>query len=398
MDLARFRSEFPVTRHGAYLNHAAVSPLSTSARRAMEGHIAELNERGAGNWPEWLKEHAAARRSLARLVGCDADEIALLQNTSDGLTTLALGLDWRAGDRIVTAECEFPANLVPWLALRARGVRVEFVAQREGVLDLDDLRRRSRGARLVALSWVQYLGGARLNVAAVGQICRQAGAIFVLDAIQGLGALPLRAKAAGVHALAAGGHKWLAGPEGTAVLYVDRELLASLPPPKAGWTTLADWEDFAAAARAAAQPEKPLVWRSDASRFEIGAHNTTGIYGLRAAADLLLEAGVEEVAARILSLTDRLVADLRALGAEVLGRRGLAGGESPLPSGIVSFRCPGRSCQRLLERLRAARVTASLRGGEGREWIRLSPHFYNDEEEIDRAVAAARALLAAPPD
>lgn len=383
MDVTRWREEFPVTRRLAYFNHAAVAPLATRTRRAMEGLLADVHENGTLHWQEWLANDHGARQVLARLIGAEAGEIALLKNTSEGLAMVAQGLDWRPGDRVVTAGCEFPANLYPWLALREHGVAVELVRDQDGAIDMDDLRRRCRGARLLALSYVQYLSGARLDVAAVGAICRETGTIFVLDAIQGLGAFPVDVQAAGVHVLTADGHKWLTGPEGCAVFYVHPDVRPRITPREIGWMSVEDWADFGAARRRAGEPPAPLPWRRDGSRYECGTQNTVGIYGLRAAAELVLEAGIENIAARVLMLTDRLVEGLQGLGAEIHGPRG-TGAPGGLGSGIVSFRLPGRDSSELLQRLAAAGICCSQRQG----WVRCAPHFYNDEQEVGRLLAA----------
>ncbi len=383
-----WRAEFPVTQNLTYLNHAAVAPLSRRARQAMEAFLAEATEYGAWSGETWMAGYQACRQSLARLLTARAEDIALLKNTTEGMATVALGLDWRPGDRIVTAACEFPANIYPWLALRERGVQVEFVPHGPLGVDLEALRRQARSAKLVALSLVQYLSGARLDVAAVGQICRETGALFFLDAIQGLGAFPVRAADSGVHFLAADGHKWLAGPEGAAVFYVHPEALPLLTPRVVGWMSVAPWADFSAAARlanaGAGRSGAPLPWQTDASRFECGTLNTLGLRGLSAAVDLLLEVGGAAIERQILALTRQLAAGLRERGAEIHGPRGETGAPEAACSGIVSFRLPRQDSPALLARLRRANICCAERQG----YIRCAPHFYNSPEEIGRLLAA----------
>lgn len=388
--LPAWRDEFPVTRNLNYLNHAAVAPLSRRAQQAMQAFLAEATDFGARDGETWMAGYAACRASIARLIGARPADIALLKNTTEGVATVALGLDWRPGDRILTTGCEFPANLYPWLALRSQGVQVELVPHHNGVVDLDALRRQAKGtgnvpaAKLVSLSWVQFLHGARLDVAAVGEICREAGALFFLDAIQGLGAFPLDAPASGVHFLAADAHKWLAGPEGAALFYAHPDALPRLTPRVVGWMSVANWADHAAAARLAAAPAQPLPWQPDASRFECGTLNTLGLRGLAAAVDLLLETGPGAIAAQILARTRQLASGLRERGAEILGPRADPGGEEAACSGIVSFRLPAMPGPPLLARLRARGICCAERQG----YIRCSPHFYNSPEEITQFLAA----------
>ncbi|MGH9483121.1 MAG: aminotransferase class V-fold PLP-dependent enzyme, partial [Terriglobales bacterium] len=221
-----------------YFNHAAASPLATTTRKAMERVLAELNQSGPPlDWQAWLTALDRTRHALARLIGAQARDIAFTKNTSEGLCSVAQGLEWARGDRVVSFECEFPANLYPWLALRPRGVELELLPP-AALSDLDRLRQALRGARLLSVSFVQYLSGFRADLEAIGELCHEAGALFVVDAIQGLGAFPVDVRRAGIHALAADGHKWLTGPEGAGFLYVSPELLDQLTPAEVGWLSV----------------------------------------------------------------------------------------------------------------------------------------------------------------
>ncbi|MHB8733873.1 MAG: aminotransferase class V-fold PLP-dependent enzyme [Terriglobales bacterium] len=382
LDLAYYRRQFPVCERLTYLNHAAVSPIATPTRAAMEFLLADVHGWGASHWQQWVEEQQATRVTLARFIGARPEEIALLKNTSEGISSIAQGLDWRPGDRVVALASEFPSNVYPWLALTARGVKVELLREGPEGIELEMLRQACRGARLLAVSFVQYLSGFRLDPQRVGEICRETGTLFFVDAIQGLGAFPLDVKHAGIHALAADGHKWLTGPEGAALLYVDQELLPQLLPHEIGWTSVEHWNDFDVLARLE-RGEDPLVWRSTAARFEAGTLNTVGIYGLHAAVEFLMGAGTAAIAARILALTDRLVHGLQAEGYSILGPRGnpharQQGFDSR--SGIVSFRCPRRAAAQLNGQLLRAGIQCAARG----DWVRVAPHFYNSEQEIDR--------------
>ncbi len=374
MDLNAIRRQFPVAGGCVYFNHAAVAPLSTPVRQAMERHLADQAGHGARHMPAWVAGLEHTRAAVARLLSAAPDSIALLKNTSEGLAAVALGLDWRAGDRVVSFASEFPANLYPWLALRPRGVEVELLPE-AALLDLDRVRQACRGARLLAVSFVQYLSGLRADCAALGAICRDSGTLLVVDGIQGLGAFPLDVAACGIHACAAGSQKWLTGPVGAGFLYLAPELLAQLQPAEVGWLSVDSPLDFDAAARAAATPP-PLHWHPGAARFECGSPNFAGAIGLGAALDLLQQAGIPAIADHLIRLGDHLAAGLRNRGCQLLRPA-----EAPdTRSGITSFRHPSLTADELVARLDAASIVCSARSG----WVRLSPHLYNTFEEADR--------------
>ena len=343
----------------------------------MERLLAELNTDGAQHWREWISALEAARATLGLLVGAPPSAIALTKNTSEGLALVAQGLDWHAGDRIVTFECEFPANLYPWLALRARGVQVELLPE-AALGDLDRIRAACRGARMLSVSFVQYLGGFRSDLDALGAICREAGTLFVVDGIQGLGAFPVQVERSGIHLLAADGHKWLTGPEGAAFTYLAPELMAQLTPHEVGWTSVENWDDFSQLDRAARQ-SGPLQWRAGAARFECGTLNTVGTLGLGAAVELLRAVGIETIAAHLLSLGARLGDGLRARGAELYRDADPA----ERRSGITSFRLPGARADDVVAQLEACKIQCASRQG----WVRCSPHLYNTTDEVDRLLA-----------
>jgi selenocysteine lyase/cysteine desulfurase len=361
----RYGDQFPVRERLIYLNHAGVAPLCRPAADAMKRLADDALEFGSLHYGEWLATYDGVRRASARLLNADAAEIAIVKNTSEGIATIAMGLDWKSGDRVVAFREEFPANFFPWKRLEARGVRVEWLSIAD---PLDRIDEAARGARLLSISFVQYLGGQRADLTAIGEICRRRGCLFVVDAIQGLGAFPVDVRQCGIHALAADGHKWLLGPEGCGILYIARELQDSVEPVEFGWTNVARYADYAS---------RDMTLRPDAGRYECGTLNTIGCYGLRASIEFLLAVGVEEVGAAVQSLGDRLVRGLCAAGYETLGARTPSNG-----AGIVSFRHARLESVEIVRRLKAADMVAAPRQG----WVRVSPHFYVAPEEIDRLV------------
>jgi len=200
----RYRDQFPVTERLVYLNHAAVAPLCKPAADAMKRLADDACLYGSLHYDHWLDAYHGLRVAAAALIGAHKSEIAIIKNTSEGIATVAGGLTWSAGDRIVAFEEEFPANYVPWKRLESQGVQIRWLSYQA---PLDQIDEAARGSRLLAISYVQYLSGFRANLKAIGEICARRGVFFFVDAIQGLGAFPLDVREFGIHALAADGHK-----------------------------------------------------------------------------------------------------------------------------------------------------------------------------------------------
>jgi cysteine desulfurase/selenocysteine lyase len=374
--LLRWRPEFAVTAHGAYLNHAAVSPIP---RRAAE-RVAELARSIAASgdrlWPERNEGCEAVRRQAARLLGArHPHEVAFVENTSTGLSLVAQGIDWRPGDNVVGAACEFPSNVYPWLQLGEKGVELRLVPERGGRVEPAELLdRMDDRTRVLALSWVEYASGFRSDLAALGRECRARGVLFVVDVIQGLGALALDVERDQVDVCCGASHKWLLGPEGIGLLYVADHVTERVRPTRAGWRSMRDqlgWRDFR------------LDWGPGALRHESGTLNVLGIHALGGALDLLLEVGPAAIERRILALADRAARGLAELGLEVVSPR--SAGET---SGIVAALHPRHSAGELVDRLAERRVIVAERAGR----LRISPHFYNTSEEIDQLLTELSRL------
>jgi cysteine desulfurase / selenocysteine lyase len=359
----KYLDEFPIRSRLIYMNHAAVAPLSRRAAAAMTQLADDVRDFGTLHYEQWLETYQAVRTLAARLINCRPAEIAIVKNTSEGISFVANGIRWGPNDRIVAFREEFPANVYPWRKVAERGVAVDWLS----VFDpLEKIEQAVRGARLLAISFVQYLSGYRAPIQEIGEICRRNRCIYFVDAIQGLGAFPLDIEKCQIDALAADGHKWLLGPEGCGVLYVSENLQDSLEPVEFGWTNVANYNDYSS-------PD--LALRPDAGRYESGTLNTIGCYGLRAALELILEVGVREIAPVVQNLGDRIAAGVQAKGYEVLGCRTPASG-----AGIVSFRKAGTESGAIVRRLRAENIIAASRQG----WVRTSPHFYVSPDDIDR--------------
>ena len=364
------RQLFPITERYIYMNHAAVSPLPKPTVEAMR-HQAELVMRhGTAKLAEWWEAIEHTRQQVARLVNARPEEIAFMRNTSDGLSVIANGLRWREGDNVVTAGCEFPANVYPWMRLRAYGVELRQAPEREGRIETDELLALvDRRTRALAVSFVQFASGFRMDLERLGEFCRKRDIVFVVDAIQGLGALPFDVERFHVDAFAADGHKWLLAPEGAAVLYVSSRLLERLEPTLVGWLSVRNWKDSIFAE----ELTYDLTYREGAQRFESGTLNACGSCGRGASVGLLLEVGVRRIEEHLTALGNELCERLRAKGYRVISSR--RPGET---SGIFCFTHPRYSARDVVARLEQRGIIVSARLGR----VRISPHLYNTMDEI----------------
>lgn len=376
MEPAACRALFPALDDQVFFNHAGIAPCSTRVVTAMRTLLTEQASLGSAGYRLWTERVAAVRQQAAHFIGATAAEIAFVPNTSTGLSLVAEALPWRPGEAVLVPTPDFPANIYPWQHLARHGVRVIDVPRRNGRIETADVARvLVPEARLLALSSVDFVTGFAADLPAFGNFCREHGLLLVVDAIQSLGVLPLDVKRCGIHALAAGAHKWLCGPQGIGMLYVDRDLLPRLTPPLAGWKCVTDEEDFSL----------HFTLRDDAARFEPGTLNLAGISGLGAALELLAELGVGKVREQ--------VGGLLALLGKGLQKRGWrldTPDAADERAGIIAF-AGAAEAQRLFRHLAASGVTAALRDGR----IRLSPHFANNDADVNRFFAVLDRFAAA---
>jgi selenocysteine lyase/cysteine desulfurase len=371
----RLRGQMPVAGRLAYFDHAAVAPLTLAAQSAISSWLEQAVSLGDTVWPEWTRKVEAARAAAAAIINAAPDEIGLVPNTTAGINLVAQGLAWRAGDNVVTLENEFPSNLYPWMNLAREGVETRRVSAPGGRVDLDRLAEAcDANTRIVSVSWVGYASGWRIDVQEAAQVAHDRGALFFLDAIQGLGVFPLDVKGANVDFLAADGHKWLLGPEGAGIVYVRRDLIDKLVPRNVGWHSVAHSHDYS---------RIELALRSGAARFEGGSQNMAGFLGLGASLDLLRDCGLSPttspVAECVLSIADYARRRLAEGGAIIA-----SADDACARSGIVSFELPGRDHLAEKKRLLEQGIVLSCRAGK----LRISPHAYNSPEEIDRLADA----------
>ena len=387
--------QFPVTRNLVYFNHAAVGPLSANACSAMEQHARDQRDSGAANWKAWYAEHDALRVSIADLLGATPEEISILKNTSEGLSFVASGLSWKEGDNVVTTDLEFPSNFTPWKRLESKGVQCRVVQSRDGSYDPDDVAALIDGrTRLLTVSSVAFHNGFTADLVALGALCRARGILFCVDAIQSLGALPIDVRASNISFLAADGHKWLLGPEGTAVFFCAEEVRDQLEVVEIGWTNVDRRGKFL---------DSTTDLLPDGRRFEAGSLNTNGIYGLRASIELIRKLGVEEIRDEVVRLAGRLGEGLESIGFEVKTPRPFRSGIVAATPRAVDFEriackmnepvSPEANGQLVVAKLHRfleqQRVICAPREG----MLRFSPHFYNSDEEIDLVVSVLAPLM-----
>jgi cysteine desulfurase/selenocysteine lyase len=361
------RAEFPVTQNWAYFDHAAVAPLPRRSGDAMRAWVAEQEANGVINWPSWERKLDQIRRDIARLILAHHDEIAFINSTTQGIGLVAEGFPWREGDNVVTAEEEYPSNIYPWLNLASRGVSLRTVPSREGRVWPEDLAAAmDHRTRVLTISHVEWSSGFRNDLDLLAELCHSRGVALFVDAIQGLGPLTIDVQRTPVDFLAADGHKWLLGPEGAGLLYVRRDWIERLRPLGVGWHSVTTSYNV---------PGIHFDLKPNAQRWEGGTFNMPGIQGLGASVSLFLEIGPEAVSGRILDRAEAVRAIARRHGWR------LAGSDRPDDhSGIVAMTRDGVDPERFVRDLRARGIALACR----RKRVRVSPHVYNDEDDLAR--------------
>jgi selenocysteine lyase/cysteine desulfurase len=381
------RQKMPVADRWAYFDHAAVAPISGPAAKALGDWLEQATLAGTTEWPGWSHSLQATRIEAARLIGADIDEIALVPNTTSGIHLVADGLDWQPGDNVVILEDEFPSNLYPWMNLARLGVetrrfKVRGCSEGEGLVHLDRLADMCDSrTRVISVSWIGYANGCRRDLAAIGHVAHEAGALFFVDAIQGIGAFPIDVDAMHIDFLAADGHKWQLGPEGAGIAYLRSDHLESLRPMGVGWHSVVHAHNFDLI---------ELDLKKSAARYEGGSHNMAGFLALGASLKLLGSLGIENIAASILDFTDLACAEIEKVGATILSPRkrpDRSYGNTDPRSGIVVFDLPGCDPMEVRKYCLQQSVVLSCRGGH----LRISPHAYNNEQDLEQLIDALEA-------
>ena len=367
------RSQFAALERYIYLNSAAVSPIPRAAVNAVISQLEDVANHGSEHYTDWVATKNRSRGLLAGMLNVQPDQIAFMRNTSDGFASIANGLSWKKGDNIVSFEGEFPANFYPWRMVRDRyDVELRLCPERDGRIDLDEfIGMIDSNTKLVSISSVQYASGFRADLERIGRAARAAGALFAIDMIQGLGATVYDLPAQYVDLASGASHKWLCAPEGCGILYVSDRARERVQPSFVGWISVETPWDFADRD----QPFKPntLAWES-------GTGASSLFYGLEQSLKLLTETGLEKVEKYLDELTNYLCELLAGKDYKILSSR--TPGER---SAVVCVQhTNGMSCSEIAEQLGRQNVIVSPRVDR----LRIAPHFYNNEEDIERLVEA----------
>jgi cysteine desulfurase/selenocysteine lyase len=370
MTLAEFRAQFPSTQNGVHLNHAGMGPVPADVSVAVSQALTELSHGdGMMAFRAHLGRAQRLREQLARLMNVAPVGVGLVRNTSHGLAIAAQAIPFLPGENVVVGACEYPSVVYPWQSQAWRGVETRLVACPEGFLSEDDLMAAcDEKTRVLAVSWVQWGTGQRMDLEKLGAFCKARDIWFVVDVIQGLGALECDLTACGADIAAGGCHKWLLAPAGIGPLYVKPERLRELLPTNVGW----NWVD------------RPFVWdrlrfedtKPGTERFEEGSPAILAVAALEAALGLLESVGMGAIEAGVCANAEALRGKLRERGMTVCPTDG--------QSGIVPFRHPTRSNEDVLESLDRQSIWAAVRC----DWVRFSPHAYTTRGDVERAIRA----------
>jgi cysteine desulfurase / selenocysteine lyase len=365
------RGLFPALQKYAYLNSAAVAPLPTIAVKAVNSQLRDVSENGSLNYLDWINTKKRARNLIAEMLKVRGEQIAFMRNTSDGLATVANGIDWAEGENIVTFAKEFPANFYAWRRIRDTfGVELRLCPEHDGRIDLEEfISLIDANTRVVSISAVQFASGFRADLERIGKAAREAGALLVVDIIQAFGAMPFDLEAQYVDVAAGASHKWLCSPEGCGILYLSDRARERIEPTLVGWISVEEPWDF---------DDYEQQWKSNALAWESGTGSASLFYGLEQSLKLLDETGTEKIESYLEELSDYLCELLAGKDYEIISSRAI--GEK---SQIVCIKHRGNlTSDEISERLQNENVIVSPRGDR----LRIAPHFFNNRKDIESLI------------
>jgi selenocysteine lyase/cysteine desulfurase len=373
-NIHKIREQFPITKNKIFLNHAAQSPLPKPVADAVRKFADDFSNFGTTSI-EW---NDGGKPFFAKLIQAKPEEIAFVENTSIGMNIAANVLHYPTDSKIVTTDLEYPSVVYPWLR-KSLGVKVHYVKNVDGKILLEDMEKAVDDKTVaVAVSHVEYVNGFRHDLRALSEIAHEHGAHLIVDAIQSAGAMQIDVKKDDVDFLATACYKWLLSPPGAGYLYVKKELIEKFEPPFVGWAsvkpeifdTIDFWDIWS------------LRLSETASRFEVGSPSFISLTGAAEALKMILNFGIENIEKRILKITDHLIESVKSLGLKLQTPE-----EPQHRSGVVNFKID--KPKEIAESLQRKGIIVSARA----HGLRVSPHFYNTEEEIDKFVQEVKNMV-----
>ena len=370
VEINKARKLFPYLNKGVvYFNHASTGPMSIQVKESIKKLLYLKSEGKIDDYKELLRRADESKQLLGKLLNTTADRIAFTSNTSSGLNIIAQGIRWNKGDRIILGDVEFPANVYPFMNLKDMGVEIDFVKSENGIVTAENLIHAiTPKTKLISVSYVQFLSGYRIDLEKLGTACKERGIILSLDATQGLGALTLDVQKCSVDFISCGTQKWILGLQGMAFIYISEELQSTLKTSSVGWLSVENAWDLI---------DYDFTLKKTANRYQPGTLNTFGVYAINSSLKMFDEFGFNNIEEQVLSNSKYLIEQLIDAGFTPLlknfGKKNL--------SGIISFK--REDAEDIFNYLQTKDIVIAVREGI----VRLSLHFYNTKEEIDKAVA-----------
>ncbi len=366
INIDEIRRHFPITKNHKFFNHASISPMPIDVVDAIRKFNEDIMHHGNMHERRWIRQVEKTREMYARLINAEPEEIAFIKSTSQAISIICKGIKFRKGEKILTADVEFPANIYPWMAVSPKGVEIKFVGANDGRIDPKDIEKSlDAKTKIIALSLVEYGSGFRNYVEEVGEICRKKGIFFYLDGIQGVGAIPVDVKRFNVDFMSVATSKWLFGPHGVAILYIRKDIIDEIAYEEISWRSVIEEES---------RKNIKVDNKSFARKFEGDNANFAGVIGLGAALKFRESIGNELIYNLLAKNVDLIFEELKR-------RRYLIYGpvNKSERAGIISVSHQEYSCEELLTRLLSENIIVSIRNNH----LRISPHFYQTEEEIE---------------
>jgi len=365
-DISQIREHFPITKNHIFFNHASISPMPVDVVSAIGEFNQDIMNHGNMHERRWIRQVEKTREMYARLINAEPEEIAFIKSTSQAIAIICKGMRFKSGEKILTADVEFPANIYPWMAMTPKGVEIKFVGAKEGRVDVKEIERSiDAKTKIIAISLVEYGSGFRNYVEEIGELCKKKGIFLYLDGIQGVGAIPVDVKKLNVDFMSVATSKWLFGPHGVAILYIRKDMIDEIKYEEIGWRLVIEEES-----RKTIKVDSKI----NARKFEGDNANFAGVIGLGAALKLREEIGNSFIYRNLAKNVDLIFEELRRRGYLIFG---------PVNrcerAGIISVNHPEISCEELLRRLLSENIIASIRNSH----LRISPHFYQTEDEIE---------------